>query len=64
MVTETQELLDRLKLMKSRRSGHEHAWQDISNYMMPFRGDITTKSASGSRRVKPVFDSTAIIAED
>lgn len=64
MVTETQELLDRLKLMKSRRSGHEHAWQDISNYMMPFRGDITTKSASGSRRVKPVFDSTAMIAAD
>lgn len=50
--------------MKSSRSAHEGAWQDISNYMMPFRGDITTKKAKGSQRVHPVFDSTAMIAAD
>jgi hypothetical protein len=63
-MTEIQELMARLKKMKSVRSGHEGAWQDISNYMMPFRGDITTKRAGGSRRTKPVFDSTAMIAAD
>jgi hypothetical protein len=54
----------RLAVMKSRRANHDPAWQDISNYMMPFRGDITTKKSAGSRRVKPVFDSTAMIAAD
>jgi len=63
-MTEIQELMARLKKMKSIRANHEAAWQDISNYMMPFRGDITTKRASGSRRMKPVFDSTAMIAAD
>lgn len=64
MMTEVQELMNRLQKMKSVRANHENAWQDISNYMMPFRGDITTKSSGGSRRVKPVFDSTAMIAAD
>jgi len=63
-LTEVQELLARLGTMKSSRSAHESAWQDISNYMMPFRGDITTKKAKGSQRVHPVFDSTAMIAAD
>lgn len=56
--------MNRLQKMKSVRANHERAWQDISNYMMPFRGDITTKSATGSNRIKPVFDSTAMIAAD
>lgn len=63
-MTEVQELMNRLQKMKSVRANHERAWQDISNYMMPFRGDITTKKAAGSRRIKPVFDSTAMIAAD
>ena len=63
-MTEVQELMNRLQKMKSVRANHETAWQDISNYMMPFRGDITTKSSAGSRRIKPVFDSTAMIAAD
>lgn len=63
-MTEVQELLARLATMKKSRSNHETAWQDISNYMMPFRGDITTKKGKGSRRVHPVFDSTAMIAAD
>jgi len=58
------ELLSRLSSMKTSRSNHESAWQDISDYMMPFRGDITTKKSGGSKRVKPVFDSTAMIAAD
>ena len=63
-MTEVQELMSRLQKMKAVRGNHETAWRDISNYMMPFRGDITTKSSSGSRRIKPVFDSTAMIAAD
>lgn len=61
---EVRELMNRLQRMKSIRANHERAWQDISNFMMPFRGDITTKSAAGSNRIKPVFDSTAMIAAD
>ena len=58
------ELMSRLTAMKSSRSNHESSWQDISDYMMPFRGDITTKKARGAKRAKPVFDSTAMIAAD
>jgi len=63
-MTEVQERMSRLQKMKQTRANHETAWQDISNYMMPFRGDITTKKAAGSRRITPVFDSTAMIAAD
>ena len=64
MVKRAVELMSRFSAMKTSRSNHESAWQDISDYMMPFRGDITTKKSGGAKRVKPVFDSTAMIAAD
>jgi hypothetical protein len=61
---ETQELVKRFEYLKRRRVPYERAWQDISDLMMPFRGDITTKSTAGSRRIRGVFDTTAMNAAD
>ena len=59
-----QELIHRFDYLKKRRYNFEKAWQDISDLMMPYRGDITTKRTTGSRRVKGVFDTTAMNAAD
>lgn len=59
-----QELIHRFDYLKKRRFNFEKAWQDISDLMMPYRGDITTKRSTGSRRVKGVFDTTAMNAAD
>ena len=64
MAKQIDELMDRLDHMKSVRHNSEHAWQEISDLMMPFRGDITTTRTEGARRVTPVFDSTAMQAAD
>jgi len=62
--TEEKELIKRFEYLKRRRSPHERAWQDITDLMMPYRGDITTKKSEGKRRVKGVFDTTAMNAAD
>ena len=63
-LTEENELLKRFNYLKGRRSNHERAWQDISDLMMPYRGDITTTKTEGKRRVRGVFDTTAMNAAD
>jgi hypothetical protein len=61
---EAQELIKRFEYLKGRRNNFEKAWQDITDLMMPYRGDITTKRSQGQRRVKGVFDTTAMNAAD
>jgi len=61
---ETEELIKRFEYLKKRRQPFEKAWQDISDLMMPYRGDITTKTSPGSRRVRGIFDTTAMNAAD
>jgi len=64
ILPEVEELTKRFDYLKRRRSNFEKAWQDISDLMMPYRGDITTKRTDGRRRVKGVFDTTAMNAAD
>lgn len=64
MAKQLDELVERLEYMKGVRYNDEQTWQEISDLMMPFRGDITTTKTSGSRRIPPVFDSTAMQAAD
>jgi len=59
-----EELLERFSYLQGRRSNFEGSWQDISDLMMPYRGDISTNKSPGSRRVIGVFDSTAMQAAD
>ena len=64
MKKQTHELVDRFEMLKTRRVNFEDSWQDISDLMMPYRGDITTLRAQGSRRITGVFDTTAMQAAD
>lgn len=64
MKKQTEELINRFEMLKNRRVNFEDSWQDISDLMMPYRGDITTLRSQGSRRVNGVFDSTAMQAAD
>jgi hypothetical protein len=57
------ELLDIFESLKSARSPHEPALEQVRNLFMPFRGDMTTRGYGG-RRVGTVFDSTGAIAAD
>ena len=59
-----EELIERFSYLKSRRDNFESSWQDISDLMMPYRGDISTTKSPGGRRVVGVFDSTAMQAAD
>jgi len=52
------EVMDRIGEQQAERSPHESAWRDIMSLMMPFRGDVTTKSEGGAR-IEGVIDSTA-----
>jgi hypothetical protein len=64
MKKQTHELVDRFEMLKTRRVNFEDSWQDISDLMMPYRGDITTIRSQGSRRITGVFDTTAMQAAD
>lgn len=58
------ELGIRLAYLKGRRANNDSTWQEINDLMQPFRGDITTKRAPGSKRIGAVFDTTAMGAAD
>ena len=64
MNKKVQELISRFESLKTKRKNFESSWQDISDLMMPYRGDITTLKSPGSRRINGVFDTTAMQAAD
>jgi len=64
MNKKVQELISRFESLKRKRNNFESSWQDISDLMMPYRGDITTLRSQGSRRINGVFDTTAMQAAD
>lgn len=62
------EKVKRLDFLRSTRGPHEWAIQEISDLMMPFRGDIQTARSPGGTRINrataPVFDPTAMESLD
>lgn len=58
------ELNVRFNEMRTLRSPHEWAWEEIRGLTDPFRGEIQVAKHEGSRRVDPVFDSTAMQARE
>ena len=48
----------------SNRSNFETVWEQISEFVLPNRGDFITKRSSGERRDLRVFDTTAIQANE
>lgn len=58
------ELTRRFSQLKSMRGTWESHWQEIADYVLPRRADVTVKRARGDKRTEKVYDSTAINAAE
>ena len=54
----------RLNQMENARGTWEDHWQEILDYVMPRKADITTHRSKGEKRSEILFDSTAITASN
>lgn len=52
----------RLKTLETQRANWESHWQELADYMLPRRADITKKRAQGDKRTELIYDGTAIHA--
>jgi hypothetical protein len=57
-------LLDNLDQLKPRRSNYDSVNQDISDYVLPNRGNFIKSTIGGERRDKRIFDNTAVVANE
>jgi hypothetical protein len=64
MITEDQLTwhIDRLGKLKSERSNFETLWQDVVDYLMPWKADITRSQSAGAKKTDLIYDSTPIYA--
>jgi hypothetical protein len=53
-------LKDNLSRLMERRSNWESHWQEVSDYMMPRKADITKERSRGDKRHTLIYDATAI----
>ncbi len=54
----------RINQMEGSRGTWEDHWQEILDYVMPRKADITLKRTKGEKRAEILFDSTAITASN
>ena len=57
-------LLKRLDTLAAQRKTWENHWQEIGDYIVPRKADITLSRTPGDKRMEKVFDSTAIHAAE
>ena len=53
-------VLDRYQSLNTQRQTWEEHWQEVADYMMPRKADITKKRSKGDKRHEIIFDGTAI----
>ena len=56
------QLKDNLSRLQEKRSNWESHWQEVSDYMLPRKAEITKERARGDKRHTLIFDATAIHA--
>jgi len=56
------QLKDNLSRLMEKRSNWENHWQEVSDYMLPRKAEITKERARGDKRHTQIFDATAIHA--
>jgi len=56
------QLKDNLSRLQEKRSNWESHWQEVSDYMLPRKAEITKQRARGDKRHVQIFDATAIHA--
>ena len=52
-------LLNRLTTLRNQRRVWESHWQEIGDYVVPRKADITQKRTSGAKRTEKIYDGTA-----
>jgi hypothetical protein len=57
-------LLKRLDKLAVQRSTWEHHWQEVAEYVVPRKADVTKQRSSGDKRMEQVYDGTAIHAAE
>ncbi len=57
-------LLRRFATLKTQRQHWESHWQEVADYIVPRKADITKKRTSGDKRSELIFDGTAIHAAE
>lgn len=57
-------LLKQKESMKTSRSNFENVWQQISEFVLPNRGDFQYERSKGARADQRVFDTTAVQANE
>ena len=50
----------RYKSLLSQRSNWEKHWQELADYMLPRKADITKRRTQGDKRTELIYDSTAL----
>lgn len=54
------ELIKRFSTLEEHRRNYENTWDQITEFVLPHRGDFMIKRAKGQRRDRRLFDTTAI----
>jgi hypothetical protein len=57
-------LLKRYQTLENQRYNWESHWQEIADYVVPRKADITKKRTPGDKRTELIFDGTAIQAAE
>ena len=57
-------LLKQLSRLEVQRQTWEDLWQDIADYVVPRKADITKKRTPGDKRTDRLYDATAIHAAE
>ena len=57
-------LMKRFKTLETQRSNWESHWQEVADYIVPRKADITKKRSAGDKRTELIFDGTAVLAAE
>ena len=58
------DLMRRFQSLSTQRQVWESHWQEIADYVVPRKADVTKKRTDGDKRTELIFDSTAIHAAE
>jgi len=60
ITSEVDRILRRLSGMEGRRINWESQWQDVADFVIPNKNNITKDQSKGNKRTEDLYDSTAI----
>ena len=52
-------VIERYNSLKANRQNWEEHWQDVADYFLPRKNNITQKPSKGDKRHEQIFDGTA-----